>query len=66
MLANTDLDMAGYSGDRVPEMQRRMLDTLETLPGVTAVGLVDRLPLALEWNDDAVFKERRFGPEDIE
>ena len=32
VVANTDLDMAGYSGDRVPEMQRRMLDTLETLP----------------------------------
>jgi predicted permease len=57
VLANTDLDMAGYSGDRVPEMQRRILDTLETLPGVTAVGLVDRLPLALEWADEAVFKE---------
>ncbi len=57
VVANTDLDMAGYSGDRVPEMQRRMLDTLESLPGVTAAGLVDRLPLALEWNDDAVFKE---------
>ena len=57
VVANTDLDMAGYSGNRVPEMQRRMLDTLESLPGVTAAGLVDRLPLALEWNDDAVFKE---------
>ncbi len=56
VLANTDLDMAGYSGDRVPEMQRRILDTLETLPGVTAAGLVDRLPLALEWSDEAVFK----------
>ncbi len=57
VLANTDLDMAGYSGDRVSEMQRRMLDTLEALPGVTAAGLVDRLPLALEWSDEAVFKE---------
>ena len=57
VVANTDLDMAGYSGDRIPEMQRRMLDTLQALPGVTAAGLVDRLPLALEWNDDAVFKE---------
>ncbi len=57
VLANTDLDMAGYSGDRVSEMQRRMLDTLETLPGVTAVGLIDRLPLALEWDDEAIFKE---------
>jgi predicted permease len=57
MLATTDLDMAGYKGDRVLEMQRRMIDALETIPGVTAVGLVDRLPLALEWNDSEVFKD---------
>jgi predicted permease len=56
VVANTDLDMAGYSGDRVPEMQRRMLDTVTNLPGVTAAGMVDMLPLSMEWNDNAVFK----------
>ena len=45
ILAITDLTMAGYSGDRVPEMQRRMLEALETIPGVKSVGLVDQLPL---------------------
>jgi predicted permease len=57
MLVNTDLDMAGYKGERIPAMQRRMIDTLETIPGVTAVGLVDRLPLNMEWNDTSVFKD---------
>jgi predicted permease len=57
VLANTDLVMAGYSRERVPAMQRRMVDTLETIPGVTAVGLVDRLPLSMDWNDGAVFKD---------
>jgi predicted permease len=57
VIASTDLDMAGYSGDRVPAMQRRMLDTLERLPGVTAVGLVDRLPLSMEWSDQPFFKD---------
>ena len=57
VLATTDLDMAGYSGDRVAPMQRRMLDTLQTLPGVTAVGLIDRLPLAMDWDDEALFKD---------
>ena len=57
VIASTDLDMAGYSGDHVPAMQRRMQDTLETLPGVTAVGFIDRLPLAMEWSDQGVFKE---------
>ncbi len=56
LLATTDLDMAGYRGDRVAEMQRRLIDTLEAVPGVTAVGLVDRLPLAMDWGDEAVFR----------
>jgi predicted permease len=57
VIANTDLDMAGYSGDRVPAMQRRMQDALEKVPGVTAVGLIDRLPLSMEWSDQGIFKE---------
>jgi len=50
MLAITDLTMAGYSGDRVPEMQRRMIDALETIPGVKSVGLVDQLPLDSQYS----------------
>jgi len=57
MLVTTDLDMAGYSGERMPAMQRRMIDAMEAIPGVTAVGLVDRLPLNMEWNDTSVFKD---------
>ena len=29
MLVDTDLKTAGYSGDSVPAMQRRMIDALE-------------------------------------
>ena len=57
LLVDTDLGMAGYSGDRAAAMHRRMLDALEALPGVSAVGLSDRLPLAADWNEDVVFKE---------
>ena len=57
MLVDTDLDMAGYSGDQVQVMQRRMLDTVEAIPGVTAVGLSDRVPLSLGWNTSDVFKD---------
>ena len=32
MLANTDLTMAGYSGDRMPAMQKRMIEAMETIP----------------------------------
>ncbi|MGA2539331.1 MAG: ABC transporter permease, partial [Terracidiphilus sp.] len=45
MLIDTTLSMAGYSGDRVPAMQRRMIDTMETVPGVKSVGLVSHIPL---------------------
>ena len=40
MLANTDLSMADYSKDRMPAMQKRMIEAMETIPGVSAVGLV--------------------------
>jgi predicted permease len=45
MLVDTTLSMAGYSGDRVPAMQRRMIDALKTIPGVQSVGLVSQVPL---------------------
>jgi predicted permease len=56
MLVNTDLSMAGYSGDRVPAMQRRMLDAVETIPGVASVGLADSVPLEGP-NDSNVFAD---------
>jgi predicted permease len=45
MLVDTDLNMAGYRGERVPAMQRRMIDAMERIPGVKSVGLVDQPPL---------------------
>jgi predicted permease len=57
MLVKTDLDMAGYSGDQVRIMQRRALDAVAAIPGVTGVGLVDRQPLSLGWSTDVVFKD---------
>jgi predicted permease len=44
-IVNTDLSMAGYNGERVPQMQRRMLDAMRAIPGVESVGLVDWPPL---------------------
>ena len=46
MLADTDLSTAGYSGASVAEMQKRMIDALQRIPGVKSVGLVDAAPLA--------------------
>jgi hypothetical protein len=57
MLAETDLSMAGYSGDRVPAMQKRMIEALEALPGVESVGLVDGVPLGDGAGDSIVFTD---------
>ena len=46
MLVDTDLSMAGYRGEKVPAMQKRMIDAMQTIPGVTSVGLIDSPPLA--------------------
>jgi predicted permease len=45
MLIETDLNSAGYRAERVPEMQRRMIDAVGTIPAVEAVGLIGRPPL---------------------
>ncbi len=57
MLAQTDLHMAGYDGDQRPLMQRRMLNAAAAIPGVTAVGYADRLPLSIGGNDSSVYHD---------
>jgi len=57
MLVHTDLNMAGYDGDQRPQMQRRMLEAVAEIPGVTAVGYADRLALSIGGNDSSVFRD---------
>src|SRR5207245_2419069 len=45
LLVNADLHMAGYTGDHVSPMQKRMIDAVAGIPGVQAVGLSDPLLL---------------------
>jgi predicted permease len=58
MLADTALSMAGYSGDRVPAMQKRMIDALKTIPGVSSVGLVSQIPLGGGSSTEDVFTDQ--------
>lgn len=44
LLAGGDLVNAGYSGQSVTDMQKRMLDTIKTVPGVQSAGLVINYP----------------------
>ena len=57
LLAETDLNMAGYSGDRVPIMQKRMIDAVETIPGVESVAFADQVPLTEGSNSSKVFAD---------
>jgi predicted permease len=56
-LVVTALSMAGYNADSTPAMQKRMIEALETIPGVNSVGLVDRLPLYYGANSTYVFTD---------
>jgi predicted permease len=57
MLVETDLSMGGYRGDRVPPMQKRILETLQAIPGVERVGLADTVPLEAGEPDSDVFAD---------
>jgi len=58
ILVDTTLRLAGYSGDRALAMQRRMINTLATLPGVKSVGLISRIPLGGGTSTDDVFTDQ--------
>lgn len=58
ILARSDLHMGGYDGDQqYIQMQRQMLDAASRIPGVTAVGFADRLPLSIGGNDSSVYSD---------
>jgi predicted permease len=59
MLVETNLSMAGYKAGEVPIMQKRMIDAMETIPGVTSVGLVGQYqPLNGGTTGSMVFTEK--------
>jgi predicted permease len=57
ILADTDLKMAGYWGERVPAMQRRMIEAMETIPGVAQVGSANSTPLGAVQVKQIVFND---------
>jgi len=57
VLLECELRMAGYDGDRVPQMQQRMLDAAKAIPGASAVGYVNHPPLGAGGGDSYVFSD---------
>jgi predicted permease len=56
-LVETDLRMTGYDGDRIPQMQRRMIDAIKAIPGVTEAGYNNQIPLGLGGSDSYVYTD---------
>jgi predicted permease len=57
MLVETDLQMSGYSVERSPGMQQRMLNATAAIPGVSAVGYINQPPLGLGGGDSYVYTD---------
>jgi len=58
LLAELDLGMADYSPERVPAMQKQMIQALQALPGVESVGLADGLPMGDGAGNSNVFTDK--------
>ena len=56
-LATTDLGMAGYSDDQSLTIQKRMVDAVERIPGVTSVGMISHAPLSLGGADRDIYRQ---------
>jgi predicted permease len=58
LLADTALSMAGYDRERAPAMQRRMIEAVETIPGVKSVGFISQVPLGGGSSSENVFADQ--------
>ncbi len=57
ILVQSDLRMAGYTSERTPQMQQRMIDAVAAIPGVAAVGYASNIPLSLGGGDSFVYTD---------
>jgi len=55
-VASLDLGLAGYDLRRGAAFQRRALDAMSRLPGVTAAGYGNSLPLSIDQSSNVVFR----------
>lgn len=57
MIADSDLQMAGYSDHTAFPVQRRMIEEAARIPGVSAAGTIDALPLGIGGSNRSVYRE---------
>ena len=57
MVADTDMQMAGYSDNSAFPVQRRMIEAAAQIPGVKGAGTIDSLPLGGGGSNWSVYRE---------
>jgi predicted permease len=57
MLAEADMQMAGYSDVAAFAVQRRLIEEAARIPGVTAAGTIDHAPLSGDGSSTSVYRE---------
>ena len=57
IVLDSNLNDAGYNAESGPAMQKRIIEAVKGIPGVTSAGMVDNLPLGGGGNFLAVFKD---------
>jgi predicted permease len=57
MLVDIDLSLARYTDATAPAMQKRMIETMQKVPGLQSVGLIDIPPLTLNGTRSIVFTD---------
>jgi predicted permease len=58
LLVNTNLGMVGYAGERVTTMQRTMLESVQTIPGIRLAAITSTPPLHMGWDVTRVFTDQ--------
>ena len=57
VIAETTMKMAGYSDTSALPVQKRMIEEAQQIPGVTAVGMIDDIPLNAGGSSTPVYRE---------
>jgi predicted permease len=57
VLAETEMKMASYSDESSFPVQKRMIEEASQIPGVTAVGTIDEIPLSTGGSSTPVWRE---------
>jgi predicted permease len=59
---SVDLSLQGYDDTRSREFQRRVLERVRSMPGIESAGIINGIPLSLNWNNSDILIEGKPVP----